>query len=384
MEYADIVHRCFRCGYCKFTKDYSDFNCPTYRKYWFESYSPGGRMWLLRAWLNGEVEPTRRLAEIFYSCVTCGNCKEHCVLEFRENLVDIFVAARRELVEQGHTPPPVRDYFKGISTRGNPYNQPREDRGKWAEDLDLEPYAGQEYLLHVGCVGSYDERGKKIARAVASVLKQAGLSFGILGEKESCDGNEVRMLGEHELFQSLAEANMEQFKSLGVKKIVALSPHAYNAFKNYYSALGANFEVVHYTQMLAQLLKEGKLAPPQKKLRVTYHDPCFLGRHNDEFEAPRKVLRSIPGLMLVEMEKNSKNSLCCGGGGGNFHTDIIGSGDGSPSRVRIREAVETGADILAVACPNCAKMFEDARRDEGLEGQIEIKDIGELLQKDAQ
>ncbi len=379
MEFADVIHRCFRCGYCKFTKDYRDFNCPTYRKYWFESYSPGGRMWLLRGWLNGEIEPSRRLAEIFYSCVTCGNCKEHCVFEFKEDLVDIFVAARKELVEQGHTLPAVRDYLKGISTRGNPYSQPREDRGKWAEGLGLEPYAGQEYLLHIGCVGSYDERGKQIARAVSTVLKKAGVSFGILAERESCDGNEVRMLGEQGLFQALAEQNIEQFKQLKVKKIIALSPHAYNAFKNQYPALGGAFEVQHYTQALAQLYSQGKLSLPQVKACVTYHDPCFLGRHNDEFDAPRRVLRSIPGLSLLEMEKNSKNALCCGGGGGNFHTDVIGSGEGSPARTRIREAEETGADILAVACPNCAKMLEDARRDEGLQDKIEVKDIAEIL-----
>jgi Fe-S oxidoreductase len=378
MEYADIIHRCFRCGYCKFTKDFSDFNCPTYRKYWFDTYSPGGRMWLLRAWLNGEIQPSRRLSEIFYSCVTCGNCKEHCVFDFKVNLVDIFVAARKEMVEQGHTLPAVRDYFKGISARGNPYSQPREDRGKWAEGLDLEPYAAQEYLLHVGCVGSYDERGKKIARAVASLLKKAGVSFGILGERESCDGNEVRLLGEFGLFQALAESNIEAFTSLGVKKIIALSPHAYNAFKNDYPALGGDFEVVHYTQVLATLAAAGKLSLPKVNATVTYHDPCFLGRHNNEFDAPRAFLRGIPGVMLNEMEKNSKNALCCGGGGGNFHTDIIGGGESSPARARIREALETGASILAVACPNCAKMFEDARRDEGLENQIAIKDIAEI------
>ncbi|RJP16176.1 MAG: (Fe-S)-binding protein [Candidatus Abyssobacteria bacterium SURF_5] len=377
MQYADVIHRCFRCGYCKFTKDFSDFNCPTYRKYWFDTYSPGGRMWLVRAWLNGDVEPSRRLSEILYSCVACGNCREHCVFDFRVDLVNIFVAARKEMVEQGHTLPAVRDYFKGISTRGNPFNQPREDRGKWADGLGLEPYNGQEYLLHVGCVGSYDERGKKIAAAVASLLKKAGVPFGILGANESCDGNEVRMLGEFGLFQALAEGNIENFKKLGVRKVIALSPHAYNTFKNDYPALGADFEVMHYTQALEQLVRENKVSFPQIKARVTYHDPCFLGRHNDVFDAPRKVLRSMPGLILEEMQKNSKNALCCGGGG-NFHTDIIGSGEAGPARVRIREAVETGASILAVACPNCAKMFEDARRDEGLEDRIQVKDIAEI------
>jgi Fe-S oxidoreductase len=378
MEYADIIHRCFRCGYCKFTREYEDFNCPTYRKFWFESFSPGGRMWLLRAWQTGKIEPSERLAEIFYSCVTCGNCVEHCALEFREDLVNIFVEARKEMVEQGLAPPPVRDYLKGIHVHGNPYKEAGEDRGKWAEGLDIEPYSGQEYLLYVGCVGSYDERGKKIARSLATLLKQAGVSFGILGNREICDGNEVRVLGESELFQMLIEKNMQTFGELGVKKIITLSPHGYNAFRNLYPALNGAFEVMHYTQFLAQKIVAGELALNESKVKVTYHDPCYLGRHNKEFDAPRRVLRSVRGLTVKEMAKNRNNSLCCGGGGGNFFTDIIGTGEDSPSRVRIREVADTGAEVLAVACPTCAKMFEDAVKDEGLAGTIEVKDIAEI------
>ncbi|GAB4340225.1 MAG: hypothetical protein Kow0099_16040 [Candidatus Abyssubacteria bacterium] len=377
MEYQDLIHRCFRCGYCKFTRDYRDFNCPTYRKFWFETYSPGGRMWLYRGLLNGDINPSPRLAEIFYSCVTCGNCAEQCVFEFGPNLVDIFVEARRELVELGVTPPAVRDYLKGIHVHGNPYKQ-TDGRGDWARGLDIAPYQGQEYLFYVGCVGSYDDRGQEMARAAAKLLGEAGLSFGVLGDKERCDGNEVHLLGESVLFQELAEHNTRMFKSLGVKKIIALSPHGYNAFKKEYPAFGGDFEVLHYTQVLAQLVGSGALAFSGLTAKVTYHDPCYLGRHNDEFDAPREVLRAIPGLSLVEMEKNKKNSLCCGGGGGNFFTEIIGSGEGSPARVRLREAVETGASILAVACPYCARMFEDARKSESLEGIIEVKDIAEI------
>jgi Fe-S oxidoreductase len=379
MEHAEVVHRCFRCGYCKFTENFEDFNCPTYRKFWFETYSPGGRMWLLHAWRTGEIEPTPRLAEIFYSCVTCGNCVEHCALKFKDDLVKIFIEAREELVDQGLAPPAVRDYLKGIHVQGNPYKQAEEDRGKWAEGLGLEQYSGQEYLFYVGCVGSYDERGMKIARSVAMILKKAGLSFGILGKREKCDGNEVKVLGESELFQSLAQTNTDMFEELGVKKIIALSPHGYNAFKNEYPSLDGTVEVMHYTQILAQLLKAGEISFPESKTEVTYHDPCYLGRHNDEFDAPRKVLRAIPGMRLKEMAKITKNSLCCGGGGGNFFTDIIGSGESSPARVRIREAVDTGAQVLAVACPTCAKMFEDAVKDEALEGTIEVKDITEII-----
>jgi Fe-S oxidoreductase len=335
-------------------------------------------MWLLRAWRNGEIEPSPRLAEIFYSCVTCGNCVEHCALEFKENLVKIFIEAREEIVDQGFAPPAVRDYLKGIHVHGNPYKEASENRGAWADGLGIEEYSGQEYLFYVGCVGSYDERGMKIARAGATVLKEAGLSFGILGDREKCDGNEVKVLGESELFKSLAEANTQMFEELGVKKIITLSPHGYNAFKNEYPSLEGNVEVMHYTQALAKVVKAGQVKFSETKATVTYHDPCYLGRHNGEFDAPRTVLRSVPGVRLKEMAKITKNSLCCGGGGGNFFTDIIGSGEDSPSRVRIREAVDTGAQILAVACPTCAKMFEDAVKDEALEGTIEVKDITEI------
>ena len=191
-------------------------------------------------------------------------------------------------------------------------------------------------------------------------------------------GNEVKILGESELFKSLAEANTRMFEELGVKKIITLSPHGFNAFKNEYPSLEGNVEVLHYTQALARMVKDGQAKFSETKAIVTYHDPCYLGRHNGEFDAPRTVLRSVPGVRLKEMAKITKNSLCCGGGGGNFFTDIIGSGGDSPSRVRIREAVDTGAEILAVACPTCAKMFEDALKDEGLEDSIEVKDIAEI------
>jgi Fe-S oxidoreductase len=190
----------------------------------------------------------------------------------------------------------------------------------------------------------------------------------------------VKLLGESELFPTLEQDNIRTFQELGVKCVITLSPHGYNAFKNEYSQLGGNFEVMHYTQALGQLIESGRVAFSDLKAKVTYHDPCYLGRHNDEFDAPRNVLRAIPGLRLTEMAKNKKNSLCCGGGGGNFFTDIIGSGEGAPARVRIREALDTGAQILAVACPNCAKMFEDALKAEGLEGSIEVKDVAEIAQ----
>ncbi len=379
MKYADIVHRCFRCGYCKFTSDYSDFNCPTYRKFRFETYSPGGRMWLIRAWLNDEIKNSDRFQEILFSCATCANCVEHCVFTFSEDLVNIFISAREEMINDGIIPPPVRDYLKNININGNPYKEPAGERGKWAEGTLVETYKDQEYLFYIGCVGSYDERGKKIARAVGNLLVKAGVSIGILGDKENCDGNEVRTMGEAGLFQFLAEKNIALFRDLGVKKIITLDPHAFNTFKKDYPALDGEFEVYHYTQVLAPLIQSGKIPLKELNDKITYHDPCYLGRHNGEYNAPRKILKAIPGIELVEMDRSRENAFCCGGGGGNFFTDILGGGEDSPSRIRVREALDTGAGIIAVACPQCAKMLDDAVKIEQLDDRIKVMDVAEIV-----
>ncbi len=379
MEFEEIVHRCFRCGYCKFTDDYQDFNCPSYAKFGLDTYAAGGRMWLINAWLNNEIKTSEHYAEILYSCVTCGNCEKHCVFTFKDDLLNIFEAAKAELVSEGLIPPPVRDYFKAININGNPYKEPQDERGKWAEETGIQTFSDQEYLFYVGDVGSYDERGKKMTRFVGNLLVEAGLSIGILGNEESSDGNDVKALGETWLFKQLAEDNISKFKKKGVKKIITLDPHAYNAFTQEYPDLGGNFEVWHYTQILTMLIKDKKIALSEYKVTVTYHDPCYLGRHNGVYEAPRDVLKGIPGLELIEMNRNRENAFCCGGGGGNFFTDILGLGEESPNRIRVREALDTGADIIAVACPMCSKMLDDAVKAEGLEERIKVQDIAEIV-----
>ncbi|HXZ37681.1 MAG TPA: (Fe-S)-binding protein [Thermodesulfobacteriota bacterium] len=381
MEFADILHRCFRCGYCKFPNNYQDFNCPSYSKFRFETYSPGGRMWLLRAWLNGEMKSSARLAEILFSCATCGNCVEHCVFpKFKDDILHAFLAAREEMVNQGTVPPAVRDYLKTLQVHGNPYKLPRLEREKWKHGLNLESYSGQEYLFHAGCVGSLDERGIKMARSVAGLLKKLGVSLGTLGIEENCDGNEALALGEKGVFQSLVEKNLQSFQRLGVKKVITLTPHAYHAFKNDYPKDAYPLEVFHYTQILSAQAKKLSALPTPSSFRVTYHDPCYLGRHNKEYQAPRKILKSISGLQLLEMGRAKENAFCCGGGGGNFFTELLGSGAESPARARVREAADTNASVLAVACPNCAKMLDDAVKSENLEEKIVVKEISEIIQ----
>lgn len=382
IEHADIVHRCFRCGYCKFPEDYVDFNCPSYKAFGWDTFAPGGRMWLIRAWLNNELESSPHFARILYSCAACGNCEEQCVFpRFKDCLLDIFEETKAELVNEGRVPPAVRDYFKAVHVNGNPYKLPQEERGRWADGLGLEQIADQEYLFYVGCVGSYDEVGRKMARSVAGALSAGGLSMGILGSEETCDGHEVKVLGETGLFVLLAEANIQKFKDKGIHKIIALDPHAMNAFKHHYPQLGGKFEVHHYTEILARQIRANKIGVPAYKAKVTYHDPCYLGRHNHVFDAPRQVLGSIPGLELVEMRRSGLDAFCCGGGGGNFFTDMIGGGENSPARVRVREALDTGAEILAVACPQCAKMLDDGLKAEGAEERLEVLDIAEIVSR---
>jgi len=380
-DYGDIIHRCFRCGYYKFTKDYSVVNCPSYNKFRMETYSPGGRMWLIRAMMQGEIKSTQNLAKILHTCTMCGNCVEECRFKFNEDIMDIITAGRIKLVEDGITPPTVRDFFKNIYTNGNPWKEPQRERGGWAKGTEMPLYSkGDEYLYYVGCIGSYDPRVQKMARAFGDVLLEAGVSFGILGQEEHCDGNEVYRMGEDGLFRYLAEKSIELFKGKGIKKIITLSPHAYNIMHNEYPNLGGEFEVLHYTQFLDKLISDKRfLIPEGPDINVTYHDPCFLGRWNKIYDEPRRVLSAIPGVNLLEMDNNRENAICCGGGGGNFYTDLIGSGDNSPSRIRARQAYATGADVLAVACPTCMTMFEDAIKAEDLDDKLILKDISEII-----
>ncbi|MBU1193435.1 MAG: (Fe-S)-binding protein [Proteobacteria bacterium] len=378
-KYNDIIHRCFRCGYCKFPTDWDDVtNCPSYARYRMESFSSGGRLWLIRAWVNGDIQWSEHLTKIIYSCTSCKNCVEKCPHTFSDDLVNMVVAAKTELIKIGKIPKPVKDFLENTQLYGNPYGISAKKRADWMEDLDIPAYNGHDYLYYVGCDGSFDPRAQKAARATARLLMSAGVSFGILGTDEISDGNEVDMLGEDGLLEYLAQKNIQKFSKLGVKNIITLSPHSYNVFKNKYPDFGGQYQVYHYTQILAGLIKNGKLKVPDTSgISITFHDPCFLGRWNKEYDAPRKIIQSFKGMTFNEMARNRKGALCCGGGAGNFYTDFLGGSDESPARIRIREAVDTRADVLAVACPNCLMMLEDAAASEGSE--IIVKDISEIF-----
>lgn len=383
MQYQEILHRCFRCGYCKLPGNYTDINCPSYLKYRFETFSPGGRMWLLKAWLEGKIQNSSRLQEILFSCATCNNCVEHCAFpKFKNDILKAFIAAKEEMVQQGTLPPKVRDYLTRLLEHGNPYKIPQKKRGDWAAGLNVEQYADQEYLFYVGDVGSFDTRGREIASSVAELLQRLGVSLGILGDKEISEGNEAQALGETDLFQYLAERNLETMQQLGVEKVVTLCPHAYNALKNDYPQYGGQFQVFHYTHLLAERLPEMQLStqPQAGKVRkVTFHDSCYLGRHNQDYQTPRKILGSLPGIELLEMDRCREDALCCGGGGGNFFTDLVCSGPETSAKARVREAAQTGAEVLVTTCPVCTIMLEDALKSEKLDQRLQIQEMSELI-----
>ncbi|UCG01914.1 MAG: (Fe-S)-binding protein, partial [Candidatus Heimdallarchaeota archaeon] len=253
----------------------------------------------------------------------------------------------------------------------------RNERDVWAKGINLFSN-DNDYLFYVGCAGSYEKQGQRMATTIADFLKAAGISFGILGSNEDCDGNEVLFIGEKGLFRELADRNAKKYRELGVKKIITLSPHGYNAMKNKYGNLG-EIEIYHYTQVFSELINDKNLEFSSINAKVTYHDPCFLGRYNKIYDAPRELIRWIPGVELVEMERTRDNSFCCGGGSGNFVFDLLGRSTDSPSRIRVREAYETGATQLIVSCPSCYCMLDEAIKTEGLENKLAIKDISELV-----
>jgi Fe-S oxidoreductase len=317
--------------------------------------------------------------EVMWDCTTCNTCTARCPKEV--NPMEVMIAIRSAVIEEGrHVPNTVKVALQSVFNQGNPLTFSSEDRAEWVGDLQvrfLSDEPGAEYLYFVGCSPSYDPRIQPITRALVRAFQQAGVDFGILGTEEMCCGSEVRRLGEEGLFEMLVEDNQEIWGECGVTKMVVTSPHCFNAFKNDYPQDGP--KPLHYTQLVAQLLDEGRLTFTGKlEKTVTYHDPCYLGKHNQIFDEPRSILKRIPGLKFVEMDRSREKSLCCEGGGGRMWLE----GTNIEVRLahqRIDEAIATGAEILATACPFCVLTLEDAVKIRGLEDKIQVMDIMELL-----
>lgn len=314
---------------------------------------------------------------ILFACSTCGVCQANCPRGVR--IIDNVRSMRTSIVGAGMAPPHLRTMLGSAHAHGNPWSGPREARADWRKGLDVPDFGPDtEYLLFVCCHSCYDPRSTRIAKSVARLLQRAGVSFGIIGAEESCCGESVRKVGDEELFSKLAEANMRLFDSRGVKKIITTSPHCSWTFRNEYPELGAEWEVFHYTEILRDLAKDGRLAfPGPVEKKVAFHDPCYLGRHSGRFDAPRELVVAVPGTEPVELPRSKERSLCCAGGGGRIWAEV------PPGQrfaeLRIEEAVESGAEVLATACPYCVNMLTDACKGLGFEGRLNVVELSELL-----
>jgi Fe-S oxidoreductase len=315
--------------------------------------------------------------DILYGCTTCNKCVLKCPRGV--TIIDIVKAMRAMIAETGAIPGVLKTATGSVHSNGNPWSEPGEKRTAWMDGLDVPTFdESKEYFLFVCCTSAYDARSQNIAKAMVKVLTAAGISFGVIGEEERCCAESMRKIGDEELFMNTAQKNINLYKDKGVKKIITTSPHCYYTFTQEYPELGGEFEVVHYTQLLAGLLEEGKLKlSGTLDKKVTYHDPCYLGRHSEVYDEPRALINAVTGDNLVEMKNIRKDRLCCGAGGGRLWMET--KPEWRFSDVRIHEACDTGASILATACPYCISMLEDSRKTTNKEDEIEIRDISELI-----
>ncbi len=320
-----------------------------------------------------------------WSCTTCYACVYECPAMIEH--VDDIVGARRHLTMiASEVPQGVKRVLEGVERAGNPWRLPQRDRAAWADGLDVPTLAEKEeadVLYWVGCAPSYDERSKNVARAFVQLMQQAGVDFAILGEEETCTGDPARRMGEELLFQSQGQQNIETMKQYKFKRVVTTCPHCFNSIKNDYPQLGggagSEYEVIHHTELLDSLIKAGKLTPvtPVEE-KIVYHDPCYLGRYNGVYDPPREILRSIPGVELVEApERNRERAMCCGGGGGNVWME--GWGKKGVNVIRLEQLTAEQPQTVAMGCPFCMVMFEDAAKNTGRDESVKRRDVAELL-----
>lgn len=351
---------CIQCGTCT-------GSCPVARKANLN----------IRKYMR-EVATLGRLAihpqNELWSCTTCSTCGVRCPKDLNpyEFLIDI----RSMAVEEGQIAPTIRDALESTFKNGNPWARIRSKRTEWTQGLNVKHVSqGAEILYYVGCTSAYDTRIQNVAKSFATCLEKAGVNFGILGEEENCCGSEIYGMGEKGLFDFLVEENVKNFNKYNVKQIVTTCPHGFHTLKNRYSQ--KTFEAQHHTQLLAKLIEDGKLTLKKEvNKKIIYHDPCYLGKQNNVYEEPRKIIESLPGAKLLEFDRSKARSLCCEGGGGRMWVDIPGP---RLTENRVKEAAQAGAEILAVACPFCLLTFEDAVKTTNFEGRIQVLDVSELL-----
>jgi Fe-S oxidoreductase len=363
---GDVFRFCYQCGKC-------DTVCPWNRVRTFSMRK------LIREAAFGLIETEN---EDIWRCTTCGRCPQQCPRGVKQ--IEISVALRRFASEYEVFPASVksaRTARASIISEGNPLQGDRKKRADWATGLSVKPFTeGMEILFFVDCYLCYDPRMKRVAAATVNILKKAGVDFGILGSKENCCGESIRKTGDEETFKRVAKENIKTFIENGVKKILVSSPHCYHSFKNEYPEFMVNFEVVHITQYLLQLIKEGRLKPSREYAKkIAWHDPCYLGRHNGIYDEPREVLKKISGVEMIELADTGKDSLCCGGGGGRIWMDTPKSERFSD--LRLKQANNAGAQVLVTACPYCITNFEESRLNLEYDKVLEVKDITEIIQE---
>jgi Fe-S oxidoreductase len=322
----------------------------------------------------------RITAEEVWSCTSCKACDEICPVNIE--ILDKILDMRRYLsLMESNFPAELGNAYRSMENQGNPWGMNQGERADWAKDLPVDVVDpgdafSHEYLYWVGCAGSFDDKNKKVTQSMAKLLKRAGIDVAILGPSEMCTGDSARRSGNEYLFQMLAIPNVEMLNGMGVKKIITQCPHCFNTLANEYPQLGGRYEVIHHTQLLEQLIESGKLDVSNASLeeRITYHDSCYLGRHNDVYLAPRKVVASIKGIEVVEMQRNGTKGMCCGAGGARmWMEESIGT---KVNDERAREALSTGASRVATACPFCYIMLDDGVKAAGAEeDQVKVADI---------
>jgi len=361
LKVSDLCYLC-RCGCCK-------DECPMYSEILEETMSPKGRNAVIRAVTKGVVQPDERVVRVAYSCLLCKRDEHSCTAALAN--AEATEAFRRYLVDHGVPLLPEHELLlKSLENYGNPWQESKASRKRWAKDLkNRKVVPGKtETLFYVGCTFALDRTLQESPKALASLMEKAGEDYGLMLEDEVCCGSTVKRIGHMKLFDKLRKENEKRIRGTGVKRIVTACSGCYKTLKQDYPGLAKDIEILHSTEYLARLLEEGRLRPAKKQVKVTYHDPCHLGRHTSVYDPPRTVLKSVPGLTLIEMKNSRELSRCCGGGAG-VKTAYPELSKKAAVR-RIKEAEKTGAELLITTCPFCVQTLKAAAEETGSKMQV--------------